>query len=334
MSQADQKLENISTQIRKGVVPPSETIRSFLLWFGVSRRGWRVCKQIRSKLRKYGLTTAPDFEYAYIDAPIVFSPVSATEKEESKSGIAETDPTYRIGRLEAANNNPVTVKPDARLTEAVTLMLTRDFSQLPVMTGPREVKGIVSWKTIGSRLALEKKCAHVRECMEPAQEVSLDDSLFSAISIIAEHSYVLVRANNKEICGIITASDFNLQFRKLAEPFLLVGEIENGIRQVLYGKFSKAELESAKDDADDNREIDGVSDLTFGEYIRLIEPEKSWRKLKLAIDRVEFVKQLHRVRRIRNDVMHFDPDGLEEADLEVLREFAQFLRRLRDVGVV
>ena len=37
---------------------------------------------------------------------------------------------------------------------------------------------------------------------------------------------------------------------------------------------------------------------------------------------------------IRNDVMHFDPDGLEANDLHVLREFAQFLKRLRDVGAV
>ena len=37
-------------------------------------------------------------------------------------------------------------------------MLAHDFSQLPVMTTSREVKGAVSWKTIGSRLALKKDC--------------------------------------------------------------------------------------------------------------------------------------------------------------------------------
>jgi len=49
---------------------------------------------------------------------------------------------------------------------------------------------------------------------------------------------------------------------------------------------------------------------------------------------VEFVSRLNRVREIRNDVMHFDPDGLEDTDLFILREFAQFLKRLRDVGAV
>lgn len=334
MSLAEEKLENIQQQLSKGVAPPHETVRSLLLWFGASRRGWRVCSDIRATLKHYRLKTSPDFEYAYIDGLISFVPDGAGEKGDAESGIAIADPTYRIGRLEAANKSPVTVKPDATLPEAVTLMLTQDFSQLPVMTNDRDVKGIVSWKTIGSRLALEKKCGLVRECMEPAQEIGIEDSLFSAISIIAEHDYVLVRAQDKKISGIITASDFNIQFRKLAEPFLLVGEIENGVRQILHGKFTKAELNAAKAPGDEEREIEGVADLTFGEYIRLVESEKRWKKLKLAIHRVEFVKRLDCVREIRNDVMHFDPDGLEDTDLEKLREFAQFLKRLRDVGVV
>lgn len=335
MTLADDKLQNIQQQLSKGVAPPNETVRSLLLWFGASRRGWRVCSDIKTALKSHGLKTSPDFEYAYIDGIISFVPhEDGGDEIGTESGIAIADPTHRIGRLEAANKAPVTVKPDATLTEAVTLMLTQDFSQLPVLTNDREVKGIVSWKTIGSRLALEKKCGLVRECMEPAQEIGIENSLFSAISIIAEHDYVLVRAQDKKISGIITASDFNVQFRKLAEPFLLVGEIENGVRQILHGKFTKTELNSAKAPGDDEREIEGVADLTFGEYIRLVEAEKRWKKLKLAIDRVEFVKRLDCVREIRNDVMHFDPDGLEDADLETLREFAQFLKRLRDVGVV
>ena len=213
-------------------------------------------------------------------------------------------------------------------------MLTNDFSQIPVMSGTRDVKGIVSWKTIGSRLALQKPCAVARDCMEPAQVISSEESLFSAISAIAAHDYVMIRGTDQQITGIITASDFNEQFRKLAEPFLLVGEIENGVRRMLHGKFSVTELKAAKFPDDNGREVEGVADLTFGEYLRLIESEKQWKKLKLEIDRVEFIKRLDKIREIRNDVMHFDPDGLEENDLITLREFAQFLKRLRDVGAM
>jgi hypothetical protein len=42
---------------------------------------------------------------------------------------------------------------------------------------------------------------------------------------------------------------------------------------------------------------------------------------------------LDQVRDIRNDVMHFDPDGIPPDDLERLREFARFLQRLQSIGV-
>jgi predicted transcriptional regulator len=66
--------------------------------------------------------------------------------------LAAEDPTYRIGRLEAAKRRPVSVAPDASVERAVTIMLSKDFSQLPVMTSERCVKGVISWSTIGHRL--------------------------------------------------------------------------------------------------------------------------------------------------------------------------------------
>ena len=102
---------------------------------------------------------------------------------------------------------------------------------------------------------------------------------------------------------------------------------------MLHGKFTKAELEFGKGTGRGDRQIETLSDLTFGEYIRLIENPQRWNKLKIAIDRATFVDQLNRVRSIRNDVMHFDPEGLDNEDLAFLRDFSRFLKGLRDVGV-
>jgi hypothetical protein len=51
------------------------------------------------------------------------------------------------------------------------------------------------------------------------------------------------------------------------------------------------------------------------------------------LDRKAFIENLNSVPRIRNDVMHFDPDGIPPEDLQVLRLFAAFLARLRSIGV-
>jgi CBS domain-containing protein len=243
-----------------------------------------------------------------------------------------TDPTYRISKLAAAGNKPISVAPDQSLQVATTLMLTHDFSQLPVMTSEYDVKGIVTWKSIGIRLALGIKGNVVRAFMEHHQEIPAALSLISAIPIIVQSQYVLIRDQGR-ITGIVTASDLSLQFQQLAEPFLLLGEIENHIRLIIGDKFSPAELSDIRDSEDSNREVSGIYDLTFGQYIRLLQNPDKWKKIKLSIDRVAFCDQLDTVRKIRNDVMHFNPDPMKTEDLQLLRDFLSFLQLLQNIGV-
>jgi len=331
MNSPDEKLQSICAQLKQGVAPIQETVRSFLGWFGYDRRGWRVTQEIRARLEKYGLQTNPDFEDAYIDLPISFVLNTQTG---TVSNLTPPDPTHRIGRLVAANKPPLSVKPGHELSSIVTLMLLNNYSQLPVMTSTREVKGVVSWQSIGTRLALGRSCNTAQDCMEQAVVVGSDEPLFSAISLVAKNDFILVRSSDQQISGIVTASDLNDQFVILAEPFLLVGEIENTLRRMLHEKFTVEELKAAKHSEDTEREVNAVADLTFGEYIRLVENQDNWQKLSIAVDRVEFINRLGKIREIRNDVMHFDPDGIEETNIAVLRVFAKFLKRLRDIGAM
>ena len=131
----------------------------------------------------------------------------------------------------------------------------------------------------------------------------------------------------------MTTSDLSEQFGHLSEPFLLVGEIENHIRSLIDGKFTAEELAANRDPSDEEREVERVDELTQGEYKRLLENPKHWEKLNLiAMDRKGFVQQLENVRQIRNRVMHFEPDGLEEEDLEILRRFTDLLRKLQKLS--
>lgn len=347
---AAERLKEIAQQLRDGRPPTPITVREFLSWFGAYRRGYWIVQGIREALKKAGLETEPDFESAYIDSSIQFvfpkpaapiavvpGPVEAappTPVPPPSATVAPSyaDPTSRISKLAAANRGVVSVKPDATLQEAITLMLANDFSQLPVMTNDRDVKGVISWASIGARLSLGQNGSLVRELMDEHQEIRADASLFSAIPIIVQNQYVLVRGADQRITGIVTSSDLSLQFQQLSEPFLLLGEIENHIRRLIGDRFSSAELAAARDPADSERPISSVADLTFAEYIRLLENPDRWTKLSLNVDRRTFVEYLDRVREIRNDVMHFDPDPLPATDLDVLRRFAQFLQRLQSLG--
>jgi CBS domain-containing protein len=316
------------------------SVRELLSWYGYERRGHYIVSAIRDNLDALKLTTEPDIEYAYLDGPLVFLAGADSEKtanlfeelHEESLGVVVTeepeDPTQRIGRLPSANIKPVSVSPNATVSEAVTLMLLYDYSQLPVMQGERSLKGVVTWKSIGSMLALNRPCLNVRDCLEDAVFISSDSSLFSAIPTIVDRGFVLIQDSSNLISGIVTTTDLSLQFRQLAEPFLLLGEIEMHLRRLSDGKFKKDDLESLKDPGDTSREISNLSDLTFGEHVRLLENPTRWSVLGLNIDRGTFVEHLKEIRDIRNDVMHFDPDGTAPTELEKLRQFVRLLDAL------
>ena len=351
------RLIAIRDALATGQPVESLTVREFISWFNAERRGYKVSYRIRKNLKDHGLRTVPDFDGVHIDARITFArlesevevapvlppvevPPPTTEQLQPASTVeaepvplvagAAAEPAFRVSRLLAASTRPLTVPPDCTLCEAVTLMLRHDYSQLPVMTNERDVKGVISWESIAPRLALtSEKPEFVRDYMKAHHEVNSIDSLFRVISRIVEHSYVLVRAQDRSISGIVTTTDLSLQFQQLSEPFLLLAEIENHIRKLIDGKFTVDELSSVKDEADPDRVIETVADLTFGEYIRLLESPDHWLKTGLRVDRKVFVKELDKVRLIRNDVMHFDPDGITDEDHSLLRHFVQFLHDVR-----
>ncbi len=351
------KLIEVKQQVDKGMLPTT-SVREFLSWFGASRRGGLIVTKIRSALQRLHLITTPDFETPYIDGTITFrpaSPVPALSEEsqdqprsptetsetpaseppkvsEAPPPVERIEPAHQISRLKSANTPPVWVNPNATVKEAVTIMLANDYSQLPVMQSEREPKGIFSWKSLGTRLSFTQECEYVRQCMDEHKELGPESSLYDAIPLIVRHDCVLIRDDTRSICGIVTPADLSIQFQALAEPFLLVGAIENQLRAWIAARFEKSDLQAAKDPDDTDRGIEDVSDLTSGEYVRLLENQDNWAKLQTPIDRKTFIEKLNKVREIRNDVMHFDPDPMDPSELESLRSFAQFLDKLEMLG--
>ena len=321
--------KKIEQDIEKGAAPRSLelTVREFIGWYGNRRRSAWLVSRIRNKMEKLQLRTVPDFEFAYIDSTIEIQTAG-----DSPSGGLE-DPVHRIGTLAAAHNKPMSVAPDDGLIVATTKMQLHDFSQLPVMTGERTVKGIISWKSIGTSFSLGGPRDQVRDCMEVSvEEISIDAPLYEAIGSIAKHGYLLVRGKDKAVTGIVTETDLSEQFMHLAGPFLLIGEIEGHLRQLIHGKFTVEEMQSTSE-GEGGRDISGSADLTFGGYCRLLQKSEHWERLNLGVDRGQFVEHLQSVRKIRNDVMHFAPDGLSPEDERMLRGVARFLEILIRKGV-
>lgn len=321
-------------------------VRTLLSWFGQKRRGSSVVWTVRRALQDLGLRTNPDFATVGIDTFVSFSLASAkaspcqgdvgTTKGEStgNAGATEsqaTDPALYVGMLPAATSGVVSVTRDNNLSVAVTKMMYHNYSQLPVTQDLRAIDGMISWRSIG--VARTKKedtdCEYVRDCLDKNYStVELDTPLLDAVAKIAREEAVLVLGPDRRIAGIVTTSDLSLKYHELAAPFLLLQEIEYRLRLRIDEAFSREEMAEARDPRDDRRQIGSAADLSFGEYIRLIEARENWNRLTLPLDRRVFVKLLRDVKGVRNEIMHFSPDDLSSDNLDKIEKLRKLLEQL------
>lgn len=339
-SEAREYLERVARENREAIeggvapTPRKLSVRRLLALFGYARRGSLVVATIRNALEENGLRTSPDFDSVWIDHEVQIE----LDRESANGPVAATDiqdPTVRIEALAAANREPTVVHPEGLLSEATTLMLLNDYSQLPVTQDSREIRkvvGMISWKSIGSRLSSGVECTQVRDCVNPqVHEVRHDTPLLDAVAGIATNGYTLVRDSTNRIVGIVTTSDLSREFQELASPFLLIGEIEKYLHTLVHGRFTTEEIQAS---LPEGLTATGTADLTLGGYCRLLDKPANWDKLGLNFGKRQFVARLEAVREIRNEVMHFRPDGLDPEKQQVLQGLVAFFRHLARMGVV
>ena len=150
--------------------PHRMTVRELIGIWGARGRDFGVNERVDADLGNNGMTTTPDFRAVTLDDTVaivlitqvtagevgltaaadisvnatVSPPAEVTENEDESAW----DHGLTIGNLPSASRKVCAVTPDATFEQAITLMLTNDYSQLAVMTNPRDLKGAVSWKSI------------------------------------------------------------------------------------------------------------------------------------------------------------------------------------------
>lgn len=334
------------TKHKPWITTPTEVVNLY----GRNKRSPRIIDEVNSLLEEKELIMEPDFGNAHCYAPVlvkfkmkevVENPigniVESEELEESEDSKIN-DPIPRLSRLESANlRNPQTkdtkllyVNREATIKEVITLMMQHNYSQIPILNNTqRKAEGIVSWKSIGKAISLNKNPQRAYDCKEDVDLVKLDTPLLEVVDKVIKKEVVLVKDSEEIVCGIITASDIAAAFQKQAEPFFLLEQIEKQIRFILCN----CDIESIKlylDMEKCEKTINDIYDLTFGQYLIALQNETFFNTLGISIDRSAFVNLLDSVRQIRNYVMHFSPDPLTSEDLRLLRNAAIFLSEINN----
>jgi predicted transcriptional regulator len=240
---------------------------------------------------------------------------------------------YKIEDLAAANVNVVSVHPDSSLTEATTKMLLNDFSQLPVMSSPRKLEGVVSWKTIGISESFGSNNQVVRNCMDKNVAVlKSSDNLFDSVRTILDKEYAFIKNHEEIVTGIVTIYDIAFQFNTLSEPFIQLELIETSIRRFIDNHLNKEVFTGFCKEKYPERKIESSSDLTFGEYIGIIENRELWSYFTINLDRKAFIEKLECIRLIRNEIMHFRLKEISNTHLKALKDVSKFFRMLERVS--
>lgn len=327
MTDVPKPLSEVAEQVRDEV-ERSETVRTLLSWFGAQRRGVWVVQRVQDALESVQLATKPDFTAMHLDATLAFVPLpsSPTEAPDDEVEAPSVDPVPRVSLLSSANKAPVTVPRDATISAATTLMLVHDYSQLPVVNG-RNVVGLFSWKSYGEATSVGTNCEFVRECMDRSPLILPPETpLLQAVPQVAAREVALIYSQGT-LQGIITTSDLSVEFHGSTRPYILLGSIENVIRSIV-SRFDIEVLREARDPGDTSRVIEGAHNLTFGEYVRILQKPENWERVSSTLDRAGFIEQLEVVAGIRNEVMHFHPDPLEDHKLTRLESTLRALQML------
>lgn len=303
------------------------TVRDLIAQWGARGRGSRVVAGIRADLRRSGLVTEPDFRQVALDVMVKLAPRPVEAKSTSD---AEEIPDFglTVGTLPSAATKVVGVPPNGSLIEAQTLMVVNDYSQLAVMAGERSLKGAVTWQGIAEALMRSDK-ATLGDAMVDAQPVRYSADLLRLVPTIIERNFVFVQDETNRITGIVTTADVGELFAERTRPFLLIGEIDQRLRDLIRQRFLLKDIQTLCNKSPVPRTLKSFDDLTMGNYVQVLGSPPHWDKLGWPLDRKVVLTKLGEVQETRNDVMHFNPDPIDPSRLSALNGLVELLRKYK-----
>ncbi|MEQ8716707.1 MAG: CBS domain-containing protein [Acidimicrobiales bacterium] len=256
------------------------------------------------------------------------------------------NPFHTVGKLFPADEvvPPVGVDAETPVVDALRLMLEKRFSQLTVEDVNGRLQGVFSlWslaRLLESQPGLKIEDLVVDDVLTQIPKVTVRDPLEPVLEMLDRTEAVLV-VSPRGPQAIVTPWDVLDYYYAQARPFILLGEIEQGLRQLVVGSMDDDELSACIEANLGRRYADGrlpatVEELSFDELRQIICSRVGWPHFEGLLGRMKTVVdgRLQAIRDIRNDVFHFRGEA-EPRDVERLaadREWVvQRLARMREV---
>jgi CBS domain-containing protein len=309
--------------------PEELTVSDLLALWDEKSRGRLVNQRIEADLANHGLSTSPEF---WKVAPETVVQLISAAQEGPRAAVAQDpdneaafDVGITVGNLPSALKGVAWVSPDATFDQAITRMLLDDYSQLAVLSGQRNLRGAVTWKSIAQARHANPQ-AKLSDAIVPAHKVRYAQDLIDVLPTLLAEDFIFVQDATDRVAGIVTTADVVNLYGEMATPFFLIGELDQILRQIISRNFALDDLIPFCVRGGEQR-ITSLDELTMGDYQAVFANPGNWGDLKWPLDRVAFAKRLEEIRVIRNDITHFNPDPVPEGAVEKLRHMIRLLRQ-------
>lgn len=252
-----------------------------------------------------------------------------------------TDLFHRINRIIPSEQRVLTVHPTCLARDAITLMQSSGYSQLPVVD-QGHVLGVFSFRSFAreaARVQLEdlqrEKYApgdlRVDEFLEKFEFARVTEEMDRVFHAMDRDNGVLIGAPERLI-GILTPMDFLRYLYKVASPFVMVSEIELAVRALIRAVMTNEEIRAAATRClsagygGDDKVPTSLEAMTFDNYQTLVAHGETWKRLQLVFGgtRNRAGAKLKQVSQIRNDLFHFKRE-ITDADHGTLSHCREWL---------
>lgn len=215
-------------------------------------------------------------------------------------------------------------------------MLAKKLSQVPVLKN-NVVLGMFSLRSFASRslgLANRRRWPSevpVEDMTEKPSYVQGVDELARVIDELDKHDAVLL-GTRQQCDGVLAAMDVLRYLFGVAEPFILLGEIEHSLRALISRSVDTAQLArcvavaNGRSPTREDGTVPGkLNEMTFDHYRRIVCDGDNWAVFQpvFAGDRRLASERLTKIGRLRNIVFHFRRglSGEERAELAATRDW-------------
>ena len=232
---------------------------------------------------------------------------------------------HRINRIIPRNQSVLTIRPNYRVRDAVALMRTHGYSQVPVVENG-EVLGVFSFRSFAQEAAsatledwTKQRCApgdlRVDEFLEQFEFARVTEEMSRVFDAIDRDNGILI-GTPERLVGILTPMDFLRYLYQVASPFVMVSEIELALRALIRIALSTEQIAAAAKRSlssaygSEDKVPTALEDMTFDNYQSLVSYGENWPELEPVFGgtRTRTSAKLKEIGAIRNDLFHFRRD--------------------------